>query len=253
MSSYLWGWKDNTSLDENFVKNTNAKLQNLQAATPDLSQGIKMKGAYDPDPNFAANNNFISFGHPGSSEDFMGYSNNTFYFKDSPGGGDTREPNVNIGGALSVNNLAGTGTRMLVADANGNVSSQAMSSNWNMNGNDINFQSGVVSIGTATTSLNNVNYSLVINGKILTKGVRAQINDWADFVFDKNYKLIELAELEKFIIKNRHLPSIPTEKEVLKEGIALEEINKLLLQKVEELTLYLIAQNKRIKLLEDSK
>ncbi len=59
-----------------------------------------------------------------------------------------------------------------------------------------------------------------------------------------------LHQLERYIITNKHLPDIPTEKEVLKNGIELGEMNALLLKKVEELTLYVIEQQKRIEKLE---
>ena len=69
---------------------------------------------------------------------------------------------------------------------------------------------------------------------------------WYDHVFNNDYKLIPLYEVEKFIKNNRHLPDIPSEKEVKKSGFDLVEMNALLLKKVEELTLYTIQQQKEI-------
>lgn len=69
---------------------------------------------------------------------------------------------------------------------------------------------------------------------------------WADFVFEKNYKLLPLAEVEKYINENKHLPSVPSEKEVKENGINTAEMDAILLQKIEELTLYIMQQQKDI-------
>jgi hypothetical protein len=66
-------------------------------------------------------------------------------------------------------------------------------------------------------------------------------------VFEAAYKLPELAELEKFVKTNRHLPEIPTAKQMVENGVNLGELNIKLLQKVEELTLHLIEKDKQLK------
>ena len=76
------------------------------------------------------------------------------------------------------------------------------------------------------------------------------ISGWSDFVFDDDYELTSLKELERHIEANRHLPSIPSEKEVKADGLSLGDMQAKLLQKVEELTLYLIEQNKKLAELE---
>jgi len=65
-------------------------------------------------------------------------------------------------------------------------------------------------------------------------------------VFDKNYRLLTLKEVEEFIKENHHLPDVPSEKEVAENGIDVEEMDGILLKKIEELTLYIIEQNKEI-------
>jgi hypothetical protein len=75
-------------------------------------------------------------------------------------------------------------------------------------------------------------------------------NNWPDYVFHKDYRLKPLTELEQFISQNGHLPNVPSADVVNAEGVALGEMNRILLEKVEELTLYLIEQNKRIEELE---
>ena len=93
--------------------------------------------------------------------------------------------------------------------------------------------------------ITNPSEKLHVNGNI-----RATAPVWADFVFEKEYKLRTLEEVEDYISKNKHLPEIPSEPEVAENGINLGEMDAKLLQKIEELTLYLIEQNKRIDKLE---
>jgi len=74
----------------------------------------------------------------------------------------------------------------------------------------------------------------------VAKRVVVQTSSWADHVFADDYKLLSLEEVETFIKQHKHLPEIPSEKEVQESGVSLGEMNRLLLQKVEELTLHLI-------------
>ena len=73
-----------------------------------------------------------------------------------------------------------------------------------------------------------------------------QSNVWADNVFESDYELKSLAEIETYIKANKHLPEIPTTTEVKENGINVAKINVLLLKKIEELTLLMIEQNKTI-------
>ena len=95
-------------------------------------------------------------------------------------------------------------------------------------------------------------YQLSVAGKIIAEEVRVELRAlWPDYVFGKNYKLMPLDELEKSIKKNKHLPNIPSAAEVEKEGISLGDMNKRLMEKVEELTLYIIDINKKNMVLAD--
>lgn len=105
--------------------------------------------------------------------------------------------------------------------------------------------SGNVGIGTVSPDS-----KLAVNGTIHTKEVKVDLTGWSDFVFEKDYDLPTLSELERFILKNKHLPEIPSEVEVMANGILLGEMNAKLLQKIEELTLYLIEQDKKIEVLQ---
>jgi len=107
---------------------------------------------------------------------------------------------------------------------------------------------GNVAIGTTDTK----GFKLGVLGKIAEEEVKVAIyNNWADFVFAKDYHLPSLIEVEKHIKENGHLQNIPSAKEVVKNGIFLGEMNAKLLQKIEELTLYTINQEKRINTLEE--
>lgn len=90
-------------------------------------------------------------------------------------------------------------------------------------------------------------YRLSIYGKAIAYEFTAlPHNSWPDYVFEKNYRLMPLAELKQFIETNKHLPSIPSAAEVEKDGIALGEMTRKLMEKVEELTLYVIQQQEQI-------
>ncbi len=102
-----------------------------------------------------------------------------------------------------------------------------------------------VSIGTASYQDGSDLYKLSVDGKVRAHSVKVYTT-WADFVFEDDYKLPTLKEVEEHINAFGHLENIPSAKEVEKNGIELGEMNKLLLQKIEELTLYLIEKDKQM-------
>ena len=89
-------------------------------------------------------------------------------------------------------------------------------------------------------------------GLFVAKGVLSEDygigpqSSWSDFVFDKDYALKTIPEVEEFISENNHLPDVPSAKQVAEEGYSQHDMNKVLLQKIEELTLYTIQQQKEI-------
>ena len=87
---------------------------------------------------------------------------------------------------------------------------------------------------------------LEVAGTIRSKEVKIEATGWSDFVFDKNYDLPKLSDVEKHINEKQHLPGIPSEKEILENGISVGEMQAKLLQKIEELTLYVIGQDKKL-------
>jgi hypothetical protein len=119
------------------------------------------------------------------------------------------------------------------------------------NGDDINSDYNAISIIRSTGNVGigtqaPGTHKLAVNGTIRAKEIKVE-TDWADFVFEDDYQLMKLSDLEEFIQENGHLPEIPTEKEVEENGVSLGEMNSKLLQKIEELTLYTIQLQKENK------
>ena len=100
---------------------------------------------------------------------------------------------------------------------------------------------GNVGIGTTTPSSD-----FAVNGKISCKELEITLDGWPDYVFKKDYKLMSLYDLEKFISTNKHLPGVPSENEIVQNGMSVGETNKILMEKVEELTLHVIDLQKQI-------
>jgi hypothetical protein len=104
-------------------------------------------------------------------------------------------------------------------------------------------------VGIGTQLANNPNgYLLAVNGRVGAKEVQVEntSSTWADYVFEPEYKLRTLEEVETFIKQNKHLPEIPSAEDIKRDGHMLGEMDVLLLKKIEELTLYLIEQDKRM-------
>ncbi len=113
--------------------------------------------------------------------------------------------------------------------------------------NDVYVETGNVGIGTITPDA-----KLTVKGKIHTEEVKVELLESVapDYVFYKDYDLKTLDEVENYILKEGHLPNIPSAKEMAEAGLNLKEMNLKLLEKIEELTLYTINQEKRIENLE---
>nr|WP_315421977.1 hypothetical protein [uncultured Pedobacter sp.] len=104
---------------------------------------------------------------------------------------------------------------------------------------------GLVGIGTINPS-----EKLSVNGKIRAQEIKVEAGNWPDYVFGKDYKILGLQELDAYIKANKHLPEMPSAKEVEANGMALGELVKLQQKKIEELTLHLIEKDKQVAVLE---
>ena len=112
---------------------------------------------------------------------------------------------------------------------------------------------GKVFIGKQTPTANGSPYAdalLSVSGKVVSKSFYVTINYWADFVFEKDYKLMPLDDVETYYSANKHLPGVPSSNEMIQNGNNVAQTDAVLLQKIEELTLYTVELNKRVRALE---
>jgi hypothetical protein len=163
--------------------------------------------------------------NPGLSNNHFGNAI-TFGASDTGGG-------QNAQAGIYVRSDGSYGTKMYLSTTNAYVtgSKTALMIDYNSN------------IGIGTTSPSE---KLSVDGTVLAKKVRVSTEgiDWPDFVFAPNFKLRTLNELEAYIKANQHLPEVPSANEVEENGLDLGKMDATLLQKVEELTLYLIEESK---------
>lgn len=112
---------------------------------------------------------------------------------------------------------------------------------------------GKVVIGDIGVSNVVGNYGLWVEHGILTEQVKVAVigtSSWSDFVFEPDYELKPLTEVNAYIQQHKHLPDVPSAEEIVEEGLDLGKMDALLLQKIEELTLYIIELQKQVKALQ---
>lgn len=95
-------------------------------------------------------------------------------------------------------------------------------------------------------------YRLVVQDGIMTEKIKVAVKgtaEWADYVFEPSYKLLSLDKVESFVKENKHLPNVPSAEEMSKNGLDVMQTSAKLMEKIEELTLYMIEMNKEVKAL----
>jgi hypothetical protein len=116
----------------------------------------------------------------------------------------------------------------------------------------LHIQNNGINAGNVGIGTTNPEAKLTVKGKIEASEIQVKdISTIPDYVFKSYYKLMSLNHIEEFIKQNQHLPDVPSEKEFKEKGMNMVEMNTLLLKKIEELTLYVIEQNKKITDLEN--
>jgi hypothetical protein len=109
---------------------------------------------------------------------------------------------------------------------------------------------GKIYIGSSTSYPTTTgNYKLFVEGGILTEKVKVALRNtanWADYVFADNYKLMPLKEVESFVKTNKHLPGVSSASEIVENGLDVAEMQSKHMEKIEELTLYIIEQDKKL-------
>lgn len=123
------------------------------------------------------------------------------------------------------------------------------SSQWSVSGNNI-YNNLPGNVGIGTTNINDANFKLFVETGIRTRKIKVDQTTWPDYVFAPDYILLPLKDLETYINENKHLPDVLSAKEVKMNGVDLGDNEAVLLKKLEEMTLYLIEQNKETEKLE---
>ncbi len=161
-----------------------------------------------------------------------GTNSNTITPTTSAGGGSSAAWDLNgNAGTSATTNFIGTTDAQGLSFKTNNVQRLLISADGN--------------VGIGTSTITGGAYKLYVKNGIRTEKVKVDVSsNWPDYVFHKKYKLPSLKEVEEFIQKNKHLPDVPSAAEVGKEGLDLGDNQAMLLKKIEELTLYVIEQNK---------
>jgi hypothetical protein len=106
--------------------------------------------------------------------------------------------------------------------------------------------SNILNINASTISFSGDDKTVIESDQIKTGKIVLSVGSFPDYVFDADYNLMPLNKVDEFIKENKHLPNMPSEKEIVTNGMSVGEINVKLVEKIEELTLYILQQEKKI-------
>lgn len=217
-----------------------------------VASGNVALGNYSGDLHVSGNYNlFVGFE---SGQTFERGSNNVFLGNRAAGSKNGGDSNVFLGSFTGENNEKGSGNvfigyKAAAAETGSNLLYIDNSST------DIPLIYGKFNTNQLGINTNEIptGYTMAIDGKVMAEEVRVQLSEnWPDYVFDPDYELRSIKELKSYIEKNRHLPEIPSAMELEAEGgVALGEMNTLLLKKIEEMSLYIIELKEEVDTLHD--
>jgi hypothetical protein len=156
----------------------------------------------------------------------------------SPANNIALDMHVNNGQAMRIRTYHGNGTMYEIFNTGSNVNATT----FKVNG----FGKTQIGQKTQLTNTTHSNAMLTVYGKIVGTEIIVTQQNWADYVFDSCYVLKDLNSLEAYIKQNKRLPNIPTRKEISDGGLELSEISRLQMEKIEELTLYVLELKKEI-------
>ncbi|NAY93459.1 hypothetical protein GTQ34_16225 [Muricauda sp. JGD-17] len=197
------------------------------------------------DVNYASGGTFV--GANSGQNNTNGYDN-TFIGRTSGYYNTTGERNVFLGSSAGYNNLTGSNSIFIGFKAG---YSETASNRLYIENSDSPTPLVYGKFDTDQIGLNTTNiptgYTLAVKDKIITEELKIRTYaNWPDYVFENGYQMPDLSEVEKYIQAKGHLKDIPTAEEVRKNGFLIGDMNTRLLKKIEELTLYTIAQQKAL-------
>ncbi|NSW46583.1 MAG: hypothetical protein HPY79_12300 [Bacteroidales bacterium] len=238
-----------TQLKDNLGNHTatqNLKLGNYWLSNDSSDKGLQIKS--DGNVQVGGGITQVNIG--------KSYSNAPYYLssyigfnaqRNNQGQWTFQSDGANNGGAAIIADVSGN-IRLVSVASNGGSDKSVDETSMINNTKLIITNNGRVGLGT-----NNPQYELDVRGTAHFCKAIVKSAGWCDFVFDNNYRLMPLYELKKYIELNKHLPEIPSAKEIEENDIDIAIMNKLLLQKIEELTLYIIKQQEEIEQLKNEK
>lgn len=233
---------------------SNINCVSLPAGCVTTGDGNAFFGASSGIANNGGNNN-VFFGAYSGSKNLTG-SNNT-YIGYLSGSNNAGSGNIFIGANSSFPaNQVGTALNNTLCIDNSRISNPLIWGDFAADQLKLNGKVGIGDVAAFPTLIgteNVSNYKLFVTGGILADEVRVKLSasgTWADYVFANDYDLKPLSEVEKFIDENGHLPNVPSAAQVKEEGINVADMARIQQEKIEELMLYIIQQNKRIEALE---